>query len=240
MKKIVTGLLFVCLLVGCAATGGTSSGISSVPTSHRASSASSAASIVSNKTSSAASSTRSLPSEVSFAVSIDFTGLSGNEYYLACLEAGKYDAFDIRIGDPIGNAENEFGKGEPYYYGLGADCYYFENANVTVAYVEDYMSYRNKILFIDIIGVEGEVTVFGLTTGKSTPEDVQVIFGENHNIEHHSYGSSCYNEDVYDEGEDYETFGYCSDNGKHYIRFFFEKGSLNYISLGTTFAGIKY
>jgi hypothetical protein len=158
--------------------------------------------------------------------------LTGIYLYMKCFNEGKFDVYKLKLGDPLQNAVDEFGPGEKKYYGLGGDCYDF--GDIVVSFAEGTKSYEDKVINFDIVGKN--ITVYGLTTGLSTVDDVKMIFGEPEAewmTGHYSYEAKKTQEDTSDEGEKYFFIKYY--NNKEFfcaIDFFFEDGILRVISLG--------
>jgi hypothetical protein len=154
---------------------------------------------------------------------------------MKCFKEGKYDTYNLKIGDLIEKAQNEYGLEEKGYYGLGAYCYVYND--FIIAFAEGIKSYENRIIDFDIIG--DNITVYGLTTGLSTIEEVKRIFGEPEGeweTGHYSYENYKLSEEAYNEGDQYFFISYSNNNENLlcHINFFFEYGVLKKISLGST------
>ena len=232
MKKPIIIILSVLLVIGCstpsAASQETSTAVSNNTDSLQISSQ------ISQPISSAASNETSLlsssaPSETCCAESEPV--LTGIDLYMHCFNEGKYDIYNLKIGDPIQNAIDEFGQGKKGYYGLGGTCYTYKE--VVIVFAEGTESFTNKVEIFDIIG-KG-ITAYGITTGKSTIEDVKKILGEPEYTKQYTYEMVKTMEDPYDAGERYCNLCYYNSNMDLwcYINFFFEDGVLKVISLGT-------
>ncbi len=216
MKSVLLIILAVFIITGCSET---------IKISQETSSLTSVSPAIfnsnSDETSSMMISTESKPT------------LTENEIYMKCFYEGKYDVYNLKIGDPIQKAIEEFGLGEKKYYGLGADCYDF--ADIVVSYAEGTESYENRVIDFDIVG--NGITAFGTTTGLSTIEDVKKIFGEPEAewmTGHYTYESITTFEDPIEEGKKYFFIQY-SNHNKNFdcsIDFYFEYGILKVISLG--------
>lgn len=216
MKKALLIFIMVLLIAGCSTPSMISQEVLS------------ASSVLSGSSSPTSS---QISQVISSITSESETTLTGIDLYIKCFNEGKYDVYKLKIGDPIQNANNEFGSGKKDEYGLGAVCYKFKD--IVVSYGEGTDTDSNRVIDFDIVGKD--ITVYGLTTGLSTVEDVKKVFGEPKeacDVGRYSYESFKTFEDSYDEGERYYFIQYSSKDNYCYVNFFFECGILTVISLG--------
>lgn len=220
MKKRFLIFTMIIFVVGCSAPSTISQGTSSTAFNKIESS------LASSQFPQGISSTPAITSTES-----EFT-LTGIDLYMKCFNEGKYDVYNLKIGDPIQKAIDEFGTGEKDYYGLGADCYIFKD--VVVAFSEGDEPSDYIVRGFDIVG-DG-VTVFGLTTGLSAIDDVKKVFGEpkaEWMTGRYTYESEKTFEDPIEGGEKYYYIKYLNNKDfLCFINFYFEYGILKVISLG--------